>query len=524
MPYTNPTATPGVYIHEGPSAGRPIEGVATAVAAFVGIAPAGPINTPTLVTSWIDFARKFGHEGDPFVDGAYLGHAVNGFFANGGSIAWIVRVGSENFGGKRPMHELPSSVADTPVPYEAVVKEGVPTEDADGKPIAYTVELKADGAADGDKKGDGASASPATFTARVSGGSGDAETIGPGLTATPGPNSIATAITAKSKFVDVVPAGGVFTSTELVPAEGSYELAPAGPAPLPSPASLTGDASRMTGLAALAGIDEITMVCVPDLMAVTQSNDDIKAVQQAVTSFCSAGRRMAILDPPPHLTDQEIGQWRSDNITASEFATLYWPWIEVKHPVTFQTISVPPSGYVCGAWAGTDSARGVHKAPANVALNGVVDLDFKVTDVSQDPLNHAGVNCIRAFPGRGALIWGARTLETPPGDWEYINVRRLFNYLMASIMSSTQWAVFEPNDEVLWGQLTVAVTNFLTRTWRSGALFGATPDEAFWVKCDVHTNPPDLVEAGQVNMMIGVAPVKPAEFVVFEIQQFQPGA
>lgn len=512
MPYDNVTATPGVYIHEGPSAGRPIEGVATSVAAFIGLAPAGPVNTPMKVTSWIDFERTFGEgTSGPFMAGAYLAHAVRGFFHNGGSQAWIVRVGSPTFGG-RPMHELPSSVADVPAPYVIAVKEGVPLEDKDGKPVTFSVELKGDGVG------------PAqTFTATVTGGpDGSTEPIGPGLSTTPGSSSIATRITAESKLVDVVPAGGVFSSNELVPAEGKYDLAPASePAP-PTASALTGDEARMTGLTSLSVVGDVTMLCVPDLWAVTQKDDDVKDIQQTLTAVCQAGRRMAILDPPPNQTDQEIAQWLSANVTSSPFAAFYWPWIDVKDPITNQTIQIPPCGHVAGAWAKTDGDRGVHKAPANIALTGVVGLGFDVTDARQDALNRVGINCIRTFPGRGPLIWGARTLETD-GDWKYINVRRLFNYLMASILQSTQWAVFEPNDELLWGQLTVSVSNFLTRTWRSGALFGATPEQAFWVKCDADTNPPDLIEAGQVNVLIGVAPVKPAEFVVFEIKQFQPG-
>ena len=153
-------------------------------------------------------------------------------------------------------------------------------------------------------------------------------------------------------------------------------------------------------------------------------------------------------------------------------------------------------------------------------MNG---LGFQVTHEEQGGLNRVGINCIRAFPGRGIRVWGARTLSSDP-EWRYLNVRRLFNFISESIMEGTQWAVFEPNDERLWIALRVAATNFLTRIWRDGALFGATPDQAFFVKCDAETNPPDLVEAGQVTVTIGIAPVKPAEFVVFQISQFQPGS
>jgi phage tail sheath protein FI len=164
----------------------------------------------------------------------------------------------------------------------------------------------------------------------------------------------------------------------------------------------------------------------------------------------------------------------------------------------------------------------VHKAPANEVVRGANGLGFQVTQAEQGALNQNGINCIRAFPGRGIRIWGARTLSSDP-EWRYINVRRLFNYVAESIIAGTQWSVFEPNDQRLWMQLQIAATNFLMRVWRSGALFGATPAQAFYVKCDEETNPPEVIEAGQVVCEIGIAPVKPAEFVIFRLSQFTGG-
>jgi phage tail sheath protein FI len=513
MPYTQPSHTPGVFVIEGPPKSRPIAGVPTSIAAFVGLAPAGPVNTPTQVTSWMDFERKFGAGKDgPFMSGAYLAHCVHGFFQNGGGLAWIVRVGTPTFGG-RPAAALASNEGDAvPSPFELVLRDDVAVEDDKQKPVAFSAVLARDAGSDEDP----------TFTLTLTGGD---VTEGPweGLTLTPGPNYLVTQVNTLSKLVTVTPTGQALSSKELVPKAATYKLAPVdAPAPAPTTEDLKGDEGRMTGLAGLALADEVTTICVPDLMSVGPTDAQIKDVQGAVTDFCAAGRRMAILDPPKSLTDQEILAWRQSSVTESEFATLYWPWIEVMDPISNTPIQIPPCGHVAGAWAGTDAQRGVHKAPANVPLAGAVGLAFNVADSAQAGLNDLGVNCIRTFPGRGTLIWGARTLR-PESEWTYLNVRRLFNYLMASILESTQWAVFEPNDEVLWGQLNVSVSNFLTRTWRSGALFGASPDEAFFVKCDHETNPPELIEVGQVNIKIGVAPVKPAEFVVFEISQFQPG-
>jgi phage tail sheath protein FI len=207
----------------------------------------------------------------------------------------------------------------------------------------------------------------------------------------------------------------------------------------------------------------------------------------------------------------------------SKFATLYWPWLEVMDPLTSRPMLVPPSGHVAGVWARTDGTRGVHKAPANEVVLGVNGLGFQITPEEQGGLNRVGINCIRAFPGRGIRIWGARTLSSDP-EWRYLSVRRLFNYISESIIEGTQWAVFEPNDERLWGSLRISSANFLTRVWRDGALFGGTPEQAFYVKCDAETNPPDVIEAGQVVIEIGIAPVKPAEFVIFRISQYSAGA
>jgi phage tail sheath protein FI len=178
---------------------------------------------------------------------------------------------------------------------------------------------------------------------------------------------------------------------------------------------------------------------------------------------------------------------------------------------------------MAGIWARSDSTRGVHKAPANEVIRGAIDLELLITKSEHDQLNPQGINCIRAFPGRGIRVWGARMLSSDPA-WRYLNVRRLFNYIEGSILGGTQWVVFEPNDMALWERVKRTINSFLVRTWRDGALFGATPQEAFYVKCDSETNPSEVIDAGQLVVEIGIAPVKPAEFVVFRIAQFSGGA
>ena len=277
----------------------------------------------------------------------------------------------------------------------------------------------------------------------------------------------------------------------------------------------------------LAAVDEITMVVMPDIMTLAADNGDdvqIRDLQGKMIAHCeNAGDRMAILDCPPDMLPQEILEWRMNTAGYdSKFAALYYPWIEVQDPLTNQPMMVPPSGHVAGLWCRTDSTRGVHKAPANEVCMGANGLGFQITQAEQGGLNKVGINCIRAFPGRGIRVWGARTMSSDP-EWRYINVRRLFNFVSESIMEGTQWSVFEPNDEKLWIQLRIAATNFLTRVWSDGALFGSTPAQAFYVKCDSETNPPEVIEAGQVICEIGIAPVKPAEFVIFRLSQFSGG-
>jgi phage tail sheath protein FI len=232
--------------------------------------------------------------------------------------------------------------------------------------------------------------------------------------------------------------------------------------------------------------------------------------------------RMAILDPLPDLKPQQAKNWRLvETNYDSHFAAVYYPWINIDGP-DGKPMAVPPSGHVAGVWARTDSERGVHKAPANEILRGALGPVAEITKGEQDTLNPHGVNCIRTFAGRGVRVWGARTLSSDPA-WRYVSVRRLFNYVEESIERGTQWVVFEPNDPGLWARVTRDVSAFLTGVWRDGMLFGLTPQEAFFVKCDAETNPPDVRDRGQLLIEVGMAPVKPAEFVIFRFSQYAGG-
>lgn len=203
---------------------------------------------------------------------------------------------------------------------------------------------------------------------------------------------------------------------------------------------------------------------------------------------------------------------------------VYYPWIRIKDPLNpSRTILAPPSGHMAGVYARVDGQRGIHKAPANEMIAGALGLSRRITPQEQAELNPLGVNCIREFGDRGILAWGARTLSKDP-EWKYINVRRLFTWIEKSIEVGTQWVVFEPNNQSLWKRLAADVENFLKMVWRQGALMGGTPQEAFFVQCNNETNPPEAIDAGQLCIRIGIAPVKPAEFVIFRISQSAVGA
>lgn len=280
----------------------------------------------------------------------------------------------------------------------------------------------------------------------------------------------------------------------------------------------TGLARALTTFAA---IDEIAIVAIPGVTS--------EAEQEAVIDHCENENlqdRFAVLDgqrvEAPFTKPRIQG-----NTKDTTYGAIYFPWIKVFDPTQKIMepdgdggIIVPPSGHIAGVYARVDAGRGVHKAPGNEVIRGALDVEFRLTKADQDGLNPGGVDVIRAFNGN-IKIWGARTMGGDANaEWKYINVRRLFLFLRESIDEGTQWVVFEPNTPDLWARITRNITAFLTNVWRAGALFGNTPQEAFYVKCDAETNPPEVRDLGQVVTEIGVAIVRPAEFVIFRISQW----
>jgi phage tail sheath protein FI len=270
-----------------------------------------------------------------------------------------------------------------------------------------------------------------------------------------------------------------------------------------------GGANHRTGVQALEDIDEISICLAPGMWSTT--------VQGALIEHCETLKdRFAVLDPKDGLSIEGIREFREPLDT--KYAALYYPWLEVRDPSVRRNVYIAPSGHMAGIYARVDVDRGVHKAPANETISGITKIAQDVTKREQDMLNPSGINALRFFPNRGNRVWGARTVSSDP-SWKYINVRRLFIFVEESINHGTQWVVFEPNDEPLWARVRETIRNFLTTVWRNGALQGAKADEAFFVRCDRSTMTQDDIDNGRLIVQIGIAPVKPAEFVIFRIQQ-----
>jgi phage tail sheath protein FI len=272
-----------------------------------------------------------------------------------------------------------------------------------------------------------------------------------------------------------------------------------------------------TGLYALDKVKDASILVIPG------ANDIVSG--QAIT-YCENRKDLFfIIDPPEGKTKAQIETYRNSNLTSTSYAAIYYPWIKISDPFTGRSVNVPTSGAVAGIYADTDAKRGVHKAPAGIEsgyMNAAVGIERFVTMGENDSLYQEEINVIRKFP-EGIIVWGARTLSQE-AEWKYINVRRLFIFLEQSIERGTQWVVFEPNDPMLWKSIKRNVSAFLKIQWMEGKLVGSKQEEAFYVKCDEEINPPEIVDAGQVIVEIGVAPVKPAEFVIFRIRQYAGGS
>jgi uncharacterized protein len=496
---------PGVYIEEIERGPKPIEGVATSTAAFLGETLRGP-EKPWLVTSYGAFLRLFG---DVFGLDKYTPYAVKTFFDNGGRRCYVARIVGEGATSAFVEGDFTITAIARGTAYNNVLVRIGPgsTLNAAGEPVGFRVQASywanTANVPEPDQFNDPPTpptlaedfndlsldpASPSHFDKRINDN-----------------NSVLVKISA-SETAELPQDDG--TAVRL---QGGTDGAPLTAADYEGN-SPDGNPNNHRGLAAL-NLDQFREVAI-----VHAPGADYDIAGKVIT-HCELNRfRFAVIDCQKNLVNASDIDPRS-KVTDTKYGAFYYPWITVNDPRSGRRVMIPPGGAVCGIYALTDNTRGVFKAPANEVVAGALDLEFDIDHGTQEVLNPRGVNVIRRFPGRGIRVWGARTMSSDP-LWKYVNVRRLFIFIEASIYNSTQWVVFEPNDQKLWARVKQTVTLFLRTQWREGALLGAKEEEAFTVAVGRgETMSEDDILNGRLIIEIGIAPVRPAEFVVFRVFQ-----
>jgi phage tail sheath protein FI len=515
--------SPGVYVEEIESGLKPIEGVSTSTAGFLGLTERGPTEV-RLVTGFEQFQSIYGG----YIAKAYMAYAVDGFFRNGGQRCFIGRVVCN--GARAATLDL--SGVEYTVTIKAVGEGGwgnrvaIRVEDASLNPsefkltVAYWTKIPPNPVTpisplpdNADKapllRGQLATATVAEVYDNLSGNTDSRDYFGKRINGISAlikiEGSVRPPNTDAEKFFDLL-AGGLDSSASPLTCEPTRDDFLGDPDAQPG---------QRRGLSAFKEIGEISIVYVPDLHLLDKANAS-QLINDIVTHCETLKYRFAVLEAFQNTTDLPNLRPPKD----SEYAAFYYPWIKIFDPVTKRPKLVPPGGHIVGIYARNDQDRGVHRAPANEVVRGAKDLEFKITEGEQYTLNPRGVNVIRTFPAKGILVWGGRTTSSDP-DWKYINVRRLLLFLEKSIEEGTQWVVFELNNEKLWERVRETISEFLIRVWKDGVLAGTKREEAFFVKCDRTTMTQDDIDNGRLICIIGVAPVKPAEFVIFRIGQWR---
>lgn len=564
--------SPGVYVEEFDSGPTPMQGVGTSTGGFIGVAEKGPsIGAPVFVTGPADFARKFGGylHGTEFGDYRFLAHAVNHFFANGGSKAFVMRVvppdatiakakclegkegtieisaRNEGSWGNSVIVSFEASSSSKTQILEDLGEGKYRLKSVAGFDVGDVVELEGSGKPQFSVVTN-VTGNNVTFSKPFEGEIVDTGLLPKIVVKTCEMNVVVEEGETVEKYTDVSfnvlsplfiekvmskseivhltakPVEGAIAPIDVVKqvfgGKGSEVKVTLSGGANGTAAALTdadfigkdeGPGSR-TGIQAFLDNTDVNIIAVP---GVTSPD-----VQLSLVSHCEKlASRFAVLDiPMTAKTVPDILQHR--DIVDSDYCAMYHPWIKVFDPLDKKDTFIPPSGSVMGIFARSDSNRGVHKAPANEVLANCTGLYANYNVIEQDLLNPKGVNLIRKFPGAGIRVWGARTASSKP-LWKYVNVRRLFIYIEESIKANTNWVVFEPNDVALWSRVKRTVEIFLEGIWRTGALVGASPSEAFFVDVGPNTMSKDDIDNGRLICTIGVAPVKPAEFVIFRITQ-----
>jgi len=574
---------PAVFVEETSFRAKSIEGVGTSTAAFVGMTARGPVSvtpsdpSPPLLTSFNDYQRYYGGVDDLLIGGAaarnHIALAARAFFNNGGGRLYVARLlgAGAAFARTGILNSDQTVAAKKQVAFVARQPGGATMA---GSAANFRIVLRLNALettkryALGQPTGSLATAANKSFFMGIDTDDNNADLKGVKI------DDPAVITTVSIEVYDpvglVYEAGGlgihprhpryigavlganppnagdaltnpvrIDMGSDVTPLELRDALVPSSApttqqgvpqrvADLIGGTDGTGTPSTadfQTALDSLLAIEDISIVAAPGSSAYEAAKP--RAIADMLTGHAGARRayRIAVLDTPPNLEPTgNVSAKSVKSVIDSKYAALYYPWIRIANPLAATDptqpaeIDVPPSGAVCGIYARSDVQRGVWKAPANETVTGAIGLQRDVRFGEQEVLNPLGVNCIRALPNRGIRVWGARTTSSDP-EWKYVNIRRYFLYLEASIDRGTQWAVFEPNGESLWGNVRTTISDFLYNEWVSGALLGATPKEAFFVHCDRSTMTQNDLDNGRLICLIGVAAIKPAEFVIFRIGQ-----
>jgi len=556
---------PAVFVEETSFRAKSIEGVGTSTCAFVGMTARGPVSvtpsdpTPPLLTSFADYEHYYGGVDDLSIGGNavrnFLALAAQAFFNNGGGRLYVARVlgagaaagaavtlnsGSPAAGKKVSLSARTAGgakIAGSDANFRVTISEdALPTTKklATRQPAGTLILVGTDLAVVGTDT-IAATDDPCsilTYSVLVEDPTGPVYEAA-GLGASPKhPRFIGTVLGAKPPIASdaltnpiVVDVGNTATAADVRGALMNTATDGVRVVALTGGSDGTGGPSTpdyQSALDSLLALEDVSIVAAPGSSSFA---DPLPAsVNQMLIGHAEARRayRIAVLDTPPNL--ELAGVQGLKGKIDSKYAALYYPWITIANPAAAtdptqpSLIDVPPSGSVCGIYARSDVQRGVWKAPANETVTGALALQRDVRFGEQEVLNPLGINCVRALPGRGIRVWGARTISSDP-EWKYVNIRRYFLYLEASIDRGTQWAVFEPNGEALWANVRTTVSDFLYNEWVSGALLGTSPKEAFFVRCDRTTMTQNDLDNGRLICLIGVAAIKPAEFVIFRIGQ-----
>ncbi|MEO5928724.1 MAG: phage tail sheath C-terminal domain-containing protein [Candidatus Kapaibacterium sp.] len=520
---------PGVYVEEIPSGVRTITGVATSITAFVGRALRGPVDQPVIINSFGDFERTFGG----LWNDSTLSFAVKQYFANGGGVAIIVRVYKASTTGViKELAEISLTTLDpdgggTPGTAGTMTLTAA-SNGAWGNNLQVSIDRS---------KYDSTDLNSFDMTVQeVVGGTVVAQEVYYGLTAISSSGRYAGRVLdnesalVRMKSLTANTGSPAQTATAAKVAAG----VPGGEASdgiAIDTAAVHGSEASKTGMYALDQTDLFNILCVPPVVPLESaiSTDDYdNTFWGDAIAFCRRRRAVVIINPKIDwntVAEVSNGTTGFDSLTKDENAVFYFPNVLAGNPLRKNSIETfSPCGIAAGIMARTDTNRGVWKAPAGIdaTILGIQALEVKMNDAENGQLNPLGVNCLRTMPGAGHVIWGARTMKGADrlsSEWKYVPVRRLALYIEESLYRGTQWVVFEPNDEPLWAQIRLNVGSFMHNLFRQGAFQGTTPRDAYYVQCDKTTTPQSDINLGIVNIMVGFAPLKPAEFVVIKLQQ-----